>query len=41
MVKVIFSNSLNSQDKLDTLSTKLSVMISNYSTYVHNKTFNE
>lgn len=41
MVKVIFSNSLNNQDKLDTLSTKLSVMISNYSTYVHNKTFNE
>lgn len=41
LIKIIFDNNLDKTTKISEVQTKLNAMINNYTTYVHNKTFNQ
>ena len=40
IIKIIFDDNLDKVTKISETQTKLNAMICNYSTYIHNKTFN-
>lgn len=41
LIKIIFDSNLDKIGKITEVQTKLSAILSNYTTYVHNKTFNQ
>lgn len=41
LLKIVFDNKLDKTTKITEIETKLNSLINNYTTYVHNKTFNQ